>query len=99
MLPDFALIFIVLGPGIAALVAGFGKPVLGDKFAMSVTTVTVGLAGVLSLYQLFNYTFGGGGGHETAEHVLLAAEGAKDGHAAAIAYHPHIITPPRVGLS
>lgn len=92
MLPDIALLFIVLGPGIAALVAGSGKFVLGDKFAMIVTTGTVGLAGLLSIVQLFNYAFGGGGGHEIAEHVLLAAETDEAGHSAAIAYHPHIIT-------
>lgn len=92
MLPDTALIFIVLGPGLAALVAGFGKPFLGDKFAMSVTTGTVGLAGLLSLFQLISYTFGADSGHDTAEHVLLAAEESKGGHLAAVAYHPHIIT-------
>ena len=87
MLPDFALIFIVLGPGIAALLAGFGKPALGDKFAMVVTTFTVCLAGILSLYQLFNYAFGGDGGHATATHALFA-----EGAAEVAAYHPHIIT-------
>ncbi len=92
MLSDTALLFIVLGPGIAALIAGFGKFALGDKFAMVVTTGTVGLAGVLSLYQLFVFAFGGDASHATAEHVLLAAEAATDGHGAAIAYHPHIIT-------
>ena len=85
MLPDSALIFIVLGPGIAALVAGFGKAVFGDKFAMTVTTGTVALAGILSLYQLFNYAFGG---VEDAAHVFFADEA----HSAAAPFAPHIIT-------
>lgn len=89
MLPESVLIFIVLGPGLAALVAGFGKFVFGDKFAMIVTTGTVGMAGVLSLFQLLSYAFGGGG-HETAVHAFFA-DGAKDAHGA-VAYHPHIIT-------
>lgn len=88
MLPDFALIFIVLGPGIAALVAGFGKPLFGDRFAMAVTTGTVALAGVLSLYQLFNYAFGGGG--EDASHAFFAETVGE--HASAGAFDPHIIT-------
>ena len=68
MLPDIALIFIVLGPGVAALLAGFGKPVFGDKFAMVVTTFTVCFAGLLSVYQLFNYAFGADAGHAGALH-------------------------------
>ena len=57
MLSDPLLYFIVLGPGIAALTGLFHKQ-LGDRFVMIVTTGTVGLAGILSVAQLFAYTFG-----------------------------------------
>ncbi len=81
MLPDNALYFIVLGPGLAALIAGLLQKVIGDRGAMVVTTGTVGLAGILSVLQLFSYTFGGGdlavhtagtegGGSAMAAHVL-----------------------------
>lgn len=86
MLPDIALIFIVLGPGLAALISGFGKPMLGDRGAMAITTGTVCLAGILSMIQLFTYAFGGG--IEQASHAFLA----EGGHEAAGAqYQPHII--------
>ncbi len=87
MLPDIVLLFIVLGPGLSALVAGFGKPFWGDRFAMLVTTVTVCTAGILSLYQLFAYAFGGNGAEE-AVHVAYAAEAAH----ASKAFDPYIIT-------
>jgi NADH-quinone oxidoreductase subunit L len=57
MLPDSLWIFIVLAPGIAAL-AGLFKRWTGDRFVMAVTTGTVLIAGVLSLYQLFAYVAG-----------------------------------------
>ncbi len=59
MLSDPLLTFIVLGPGLAALIAGLGQKVIGDRGAMWVTTAIVGLAGVLSLVQLFGFAFGG----------------------------------------
>lgn len=78
MLPDQFIQFIVLGPGLAALVAGLLMRFIGDRGAMVVTTGTVGLAGILSLYQLFAYASGiGGAGH--VEHASLAAD---TGHAA-----------------
>ncbi|MEL7452008.1 MAG: proton-conducting transporter membrane subunit, partial [Pseudomonadota bacterium] len=91
MLPDIALIFIVLAPGLAALIAGLGKWAIGDRGAMLVTTGTVCLAGLLSLVQLFAYTFGGdshGGG--AATHALALATAAE----AASAHHSgsHVIT-------
>ena len=82
MLPDYALLFIVLAPGLAALIAGLFQKLITDRGAMIVTTGTVGLAGILSLIQLFSYTFGGGGG---AEHGGSHGEAAS--HAAT-----HIIT-------
>jgi NADH-quinone oxidoreductase subunit L len=71
MLSDFLLIFIVLGPGLAALIGGLSKPLTGrDGLAMIVTTGTVGLAGILSLIQLFGYVagLGHGGDHGDAAH-------------------------------
>jgi F0F1-type ATP synthase membrane subunit c/vacuolar-type H+-ATPase subunit K len=35
---DIAAIFIVLAPGIAAVIAGLGQRVLGDKGSMALTT-------------------------------------------------------------
>ena len=75
MLPDPLIIFIVLAPGIAALIAGLLQKQITDTGAMVLTTGTVGTAGVLALYQLFAYTFmgsgeahGGEGGHGEAAH-------------------------------
>ncbi|MEE9381350.1 MAG: NADH-quinone oxidoreductase subunit L [Hyphomonadaceae bacterium] len=69
MLPDSFLTFIVLAPGLAALIAGLGRHLIGDRGAMVVTTATVGLAGILSFIQLFGFTFGGAeGAHHT--HVI-----------------------------
>ncbi len=59
MLGDNFLLFIVLAPGVAALIAGLLAKFLGDRGAMLITTATVGFAGVLSVIQLFSYTFGG----------------------------------------
>ncbi len=59
MLPDILLIFIVLAPGLAAL-SGLIHKQIGDGAVMTLTTVTVLAAGVLSLWQLFAYTFAGG---------------------------------------
>ena len=53
MLSDQFIQFIVLGPGLAALVAGLLMRFIGDRGAMVITTGTVGLAGILSLYKLF----------------------------------------------
>ena len=73
MLPDTFIQFIVLGPGLAALVAGLLMRFIGDRGAMVITTGTVGLAGILSLYQLFVYA-SGAGGHGHVEHAALAAD-------------------------
>ncbi|GAB5457687.1 MAG: NADH-quinone oxidoreductase subunit L [Henriciella sp.] len=59
MLPANAIYFIVLAPGLAALIAGLLTKFIGDRGAMVVTTGTVGLAGILSIIQLFSHTFGG----------------------------------------
>mgnify|MGYP000604438405 CR=1 FL=1 len=83
MLSDNALTFIVLGPGLAALVAGLFQKIIGDRGSMVVTTGIVGIAGLLSLYQLFAYA--AGAGH--AEHVMFAADAAASGGYAG----PHII--------
>ncbi|WP_084421912.1 NADH-quinone oxidoreductase subunit L [Henriciella litoralis] len=63
MLPDYALLFIVLAPGLAALVAGLFQKYITDRGSMIITTATVGLAGILSVIQLFTFAFGG---HEAA---------------------------------
>ena len=72
-LPDPLILYIVLAPGIAAAIAGLFQRFIGDRAAMAITTVTVGLAGILSLYQLFGYAFGGHheGGH--TYHVIELA--------------------------
>ncbi|MDJ0921132.1 MAG: NADH-quinone oxidoreductase subunit L [Henriciella sp.] len=59
MLSDTILTFMVLGPGVAALIAGLLQKFIGDRGAMVVTTATVGLVGILAIYQLFSFTFGG----------------------------------------
>ncbi|MEM7767771.1 MAG: NADH-quinone oxidoreductase subunit L [Pseudomonadota bacterium] len=64
MLPDPLILFIVLAPGIAAAIAGLLQKQVTDRGAMILTTATVLAAGVLSLYQLFAYTFAGHGGDE-----------------------------------
>ena len=78
MLSDLLIQFIVLGPGAAALVAGLLHRFIGDRGAMVMTTSVVGMAGLLSLYQLFAYT-AGLGGH--AEHIAQTdAAGAAAAH-------------------
>ncbi|NQY39880.1 MAG: NADH-quinone oxidoreductase subunit L [Henriciella sp.] len=73
MLSDNFIEFIVLGPGLAALAAGLLMRFIGDRGAMVITTGTVGIAGILSLYQLFMYA-SGTGGHGHVEHAALAAD-------------------------
>lgn len=75
MLSDSALLFIVLAPGLAALIAGLLKAYVGDRGAMVVTTGTVLLAGLLSFYQLFQFAFGGAHGAEDAVHTALQSHG------------------------
>ncbi len=79
MLPDHLLLFIVLAPGLAALVAGLLQKQIGDRGAMIVTTATVLTAGALSLYQLFMHAFAGHDGgaaehgeaaHQAGGHVI-----------------------------
>lgn len=90
MLPDSLLIFIVLAPGIAAMTGLFHKWI-GDRAVMLATTGTVGLAGILSLFQLFAYVAGLGSGgaevHGAVDAYLMA--GAEGG---AIALNQHVIT-------
>ena len=57
MLPDSLLQFIVLGPGLAAVIAGLLHKQVGDRAAMLITTVVVSAAGLLSFWQLFDYAF------------------------------------------
>ena len=73
-LPDPLIIYIILAPGIAAALAGLFQRFIGDRAAMLITTATVGLAGILSVYQLFAFAFGGHheGGHH-AHHVIELA--------------------------
>ncbi|MEL6781243.1 MAG: NADH-quinone oxidoreductase subunit L, partial [Pseudomonadota bacterium] len=68
MLSDSIITFIVLGPGLVALLGLLHKQ-LGDRVVMLATTATVLTAGALSLYQLFAYTFGGDG-HHAGGHVI-----------------------------
>ncbi|WP_300378770.1 NADH-quinone oxidoreductase subunit L [Henriciella sp.] len=75
MLPDFLLLFIVLAPGLAALVAGLFQKYVTDNGAMIITTGTVGLAGILSVIQLFMFAFGG-----HAPDAVLTAAPADGGH-------------------
>lgn len=85
MLPDYALLFIVLGPGLAALIAGLFQKYVTDRGAMLITTGTVGLAGILSVIQLFIFAFGGGVAE--AVHTAGPAEGDHASHAVASVQH------------
>ena len=74
MLPDIFILFIVLAPGIVAL-TGLAHKQIGDKPVMFLTTGVVLTAGALSLFQLFAYAagIGGGEGHgEAAGHAVEA---------------------------
>jgi len=75
ILPEPLILFIVLAPGLVAAIAGCFQRFIGDKVAMIITTATVGTAGVLSLFQLFGYAFGGhhGDGHHHFQHVIHLA--------------------------
>ncbi len=88
MLPDPLLIFIVLAPGLAALTGLFHK-FTGDRFVMVITTGTVMLAGVLSLYQLFAYAAG-------ISTVVDAAHASLDAYLIAGADHAVVYAKPRV---
>ncbi|WP_300392042.1 NADH-quinone oxidoreductase subunit L [Henriciella sp.] len=88
MLPDYALLFIVLGPGLAALIAGLFQKYITDSGAMVLTTGTVGLAGILSVVQLFMFAFGGG----VTEAVHTAGPADGEHGSAAVASIQHIIT-------
>ena len=78
MLSDEALLYIVLAPGLAALIAGLLQRYIGDRGAMVVTTATVLIAGALSLFQLFNYAFGGLG--DSAHEAVHTAMSVPGGH-------------------
>ncbi|MEO0549567.1 MAG: NADH-quinone oxidoreductase subunit L [Pseudomonadota bacterium] len=86
MLHEDIITFIVLAPGVAALIAGLLQKFIGDRGAMVVTTAVVGLAGILSLYQLFNFTFGG----PDAVHVAGTESGAEAAAAHVITLMPWI---------
>ena len=75
ILPEPLILFIVLAPGLVAAIAGCFQRFIGDKVAMIITTATVGTAGILSLFQLFGYAFGGhhGDGHHHFQHVIHLA--------------------------
>ncbi|MEQ8559506.1 MAG: NADH-quinone oxidoreductase subunit L [Henriciella sp.] len=88
MLPDYALLFIILGPGLAALIAGLFQKYVTDSGAMVLTTGTVGLAGILSVVQLFMFAFGGG----VTEAVHTAGPADGEHGSAAVASIQHIIT-------
>ncbi len=72
MLSDPLLIFIVLGPGLAAL-TGIVHKQLGDRFVMLVTTGTVCAVGLLSLIQLFGFAFGEHGENH-GPHIITLME-------------------------
>lgn len=77
MLPEIWIEFIVLGPGLAALIAGLFKRFIGDRGAMALTTATVSLAGLLAMVQLFMFAAAaaaahGGGGGGDVHHVAGA---------------------------
>jgi NADH-quinone oxidoreductase subunit L len=55
---EFAPIFIVLAPGIAAAIAGLGQRWLGDRGAMAITTLVISLSALLAWSQFLGYTFG-----------------------------------------
>ena len=59
---EYAAIFIVLAPGLAAVISGLGQRVLGDKGAMAVTTAIVIAAAVLAGWQFFAWSLGGQAG-------------------------------------
>ncbi len=72
MLGDAFIYFIVLAPGLAAIVAGLLQKQIGDTAAMVITTATVLGAGTLSVFQLFAYAFfsaHGGDAQGTADAV------------------------------
>ena len=70
-LPEPLIYFIVLSPGIAALIAGLFQRFIGDRIAMIITTATVLTCGILSLSQLFGYAFGGHHGDGHGHHLIL----------------------------
>ena len=67
---EIAAIFIVLAPGVAAVVSGLGQRLLGHKGAMAVTTAIVISAALLAGYQLFAWSFGGNAG--AAQTIVLS---------------------------
>ena len=67
---EIAAIFIVLAPGVAAVVSGLGQRLLGHRGAMAVTTAIVISAALLAGYQLFAWSFGGNAG--AAQTIVLS---------------------------
>jgi len=69
---DFAALFIVLAPGIAAVIAGLGQRLLGDKGSMAVTTALIVGAALAAAWQFFSLVFGHHEGLAHAHTILLA---------------------------
>jgi NADH-quinone oxidoreductase subunit L len=67
-----AALLVVFAPAIAALVAGLGQKLIGDKGAMAVTTGLVVLAAVVAAYTFFSYTFASSE-HGDASHTITLA--------------------------
>jgi NADH-quinone oxidoreductase subunit L len=63
---DLAAVYIVLSPGIAAAIAGLGQRFLGNKLAMTVTTIPLAIAAGLAGMLFFNQVFGS---HDAAGHA------------------------------
>jgi NADH-quinone oxidoreductase subunit L len=55
---DFAALLIVFAPGVAAVVAGLGQKVIGDRGAMAVTTLLVVSAAAAAATLFFSHAFG-----------------------------------------
>lgn len=72
MLPDYLLIFIVLAPGIIALLTGVFHKLIGDRAVMTLTTGVILACAALSFTQLFSWAFGAHeGAHATHIITLL----------------------------
>jgi NADH-quinone oxidoreductase subunit L len=69
---DMLAVFIVLAPGLAALVAGLGQRVLGDRGAMGLTTSVVVAAALAAGYAFFIQVFGSHEGEAHAHVIKLA---------------------------
>ena len=68
---DIAAIFIVMAPGLAAVIAGLGQRVLGDKGSMALTTTLVVSAAALAGFLFFNQVFGSHGEAGNHAHTIV----------------------------